>query len=411
MRSPGIIPGFFSRDRKPSLKLLACLTIVFAAAIAVLAVTGAEEHACAICFTIAVYALAVAAALLFAFRQQVGYDPYSYNTIFYAGFSLFAFFIMLMHLVLGVDMIKAPDIYQGIMVIHVLMGSAKNYMFFSAPFLLLFSAGLSISNVSLILHEGKRLVNLLGIILSFLIICGWLSLFYADYYVSGSQMEVMIHELLTNLFAAIYLYFECMLIGTIIADIIAARYEPHKDRDFVIILGCGIRDDGTPTPLLRSRIDRALQFAEAQKELTGKELTFITSGGQGSDEVISESACMRQYLMEQGVPPERIIEENRSVSTFENMKFSKEKIDERDPNAKIAFSTNNYHVFRSGFFAGTAGMRAAGMGARTKWYFWPNAAVREFAGLLTKQKGRQLLILCCMIVFYIILTFLVYLVY
>jgi uncharacterized SAM-binding protein YcdF (DUF218 family) len=90
------------------------------------------------------------------------------------------------------------------------------------------------------------------------------------------------------------------------------------------------------------------------------------------------------------------------------MKFSKEKIMAIDPNAKIAYSTTNYHVFRSGLFARRVKMRAQGIGARTKWYFWPNAAVREFVGLLTQHRGKQILILGSMILLYLTLTFVVF---
>ena len=81
---------------------------------------------------------------------------------------------------------------------------------------------------------------------------------------------------------------------------------------------------------------------------------------------------------------------------------------EIDPGAKIAFSTTNYHVFRSGLFARRVKMRAVGMGAKTKWYFWPNAAVREFAGLLTKHRIKQALILSGMVLIYVVLTLLAY---
>ena len=133
-------------------------------------------------------------------------------------------------------------------------------------------------------------------------------------------------------------------------------------------------------------------------------MTFVTSGGQGPNEVISESACMKRYLMENGIPEDRIIEEDRSANTFQNMKYSKEKIGNAAPGGRIAFSTTNYHVFRSGLFARRAGMRAVGMGAKTKWYFWPNAAVREFVGLLTEHRGKQALILGGMIAGYVALT-------
>ena len=152
------------------------------------------------------------------------------------------------------------------------------------------------------------------------------------------------------------------------------------------------------------RLERALKFYEKHKTETGKEATFITSGGQGSNEVISESLSMKNYLLEHGVPEERIIMEDKSTDTFENMKFSKEKIGKITPDTKIAFSTTNYHVFRSGLFARRVKMRAVGMGARTKWYFWPNAAVREFVGLLTQHKLKQALILGGVVAFYVILT-------
>ena len=54
-------------------------------------------------------------------------------------------------------------------------------------------------------------------------------------------------------------------------------------------------------------------------------------------------------------------------------------------------------------------MRAQGMGAKTKWYFWPNAAVREFVGLLTAHRLKQAIILGSMIVFYVVLTLVAYL--
>ena len=160
--------------------------------------------------------------------------------------------------------------------------------------------------------------------------------------------------------------------------------------------------------MARGRIDRALRFAEKQEALTGKAPIFVTSGGRGPDEPVSESASMKRYLLEQGVPESRILEEDRSASTYENMKFSWEKIRAVDPNGKVAFSTTNYHVFRSGLYARRVKMRAVGMGAKTKWYFWPNAAVREFVGLLTEHKLKQGLIFGGMIVFYVVLTFLAY---
>ena len=399
---------FYSRETKPSLKPLYILTAVVLAMVVGLSLTGFSNHSGAICMVLALYFLSVAFILRWRFMEQIKYAPYSYNTIFYAGFGLFALAISLMYIILTFSMLRESEYQTAYSVLSTIAGSAKTFMLLSAPFILIFSIAMIVSNISLIRHEGGSFVNFLGIILSALFLGGWTFLFAVDMYVTGSMIEVMVHDVWTGFFASICLYVECMVLGTIIADFIAARHEPDKDKDYMLILGCAIRKDGTPTPLLRGRIDRAIEFYEAQKTETGKELTFITSGGQGSDEVISESACMKRYLMEQGIPEERIIEENKSTNTLENMLFSKEKIDERGGEPKVAFSTTNYHVFRSGFFARSAGMKAEGIGAPTKWYFWPNAAVREFVGLLTKRKGLQLTILGIMAVCFAVLTVLTY---
>lgn len=399
---------FDTLNKKPKLWNVAALSGVLLAILAVLLLRGAERNAAAISLSLSAYLLIVLVLLGRAFCGQLRYNPYSYNTIFYMGIALFLLAVLFLQLRLSVLLIRRPEEYTADGILHLLLGSAKNYMLLTSPFLLVFSAALCVSNISLIRHEGFRGVNVLGIILSVLLVGGELFLLFFDYAVSGSQRQVMIHDLIANLFAAVYLYFECMLLGIIIADAIVVSYEPEPDKDFLIILGCGIRKDGTPSPLLRGRIDRALRFADKQKALTGKEPVFVTSGGKGPDEPISESASMKRYLLEQGVPEARIVEEDRSTDTLENMKFSKEKIRALDPEAKVAFATTNYHVFRGGLCARRVKMRAVGMGAKTKWYFWPNAAVREFVGLLTEHRLKQGLILGGMAAFYLVLTLLAY---
>lgn len=98
---------------------------------------------------------------------------------------------------------------------------------------------------------------------------------------------------------------------------------------------------------------------------------------------------MRDYLVSRGVNPSRIVLEDRFATTNENMEFSKKVIEEhagRDASELlVGFSTTNYHVFRGYVCAHRAGMTAQGMGSRTRAYFWPNAFLREFAGLLASR--------------------------
>ena len=399
---------FDTRNKKPKLYNLLIQALFVLLIVILLVRKDAARYAALTSALIGLFLLAAVGQLIVAFCRQIQYNPYSYNTIYYMGFSLFLLAVAVMQLRITLLLIRYPQVYQANEILHILLDSAKNFMYYSSPFLLLFSIALCVSNISLIRHEGRRLVNILGILLSFLLVAGLVLLFTFDRYASGSRLQVMLHDLAAIIFAAVYLYFECMLIGAIVADVIAARYEPEPDKDFLIILGCGFRKDGSPSPLLRGRLDRALRFAEKQEAATGKAPIFVTSGGQGPDEVCSESACMKRYLLEQGVPEERILEEDRSTDTFENMKYSKAQIWKVNPQGKVAFATTNYHVFRSGLYARRVKMRAVGMGADTKWYFWPNASVREFVGLLTEHRGKQILIFGSLILTYTILTILAY---
>ena len=87
-------------------------------------------------------------------------------------------------------------------------------------------------------------------------------------------------------------------------------------------------------------------------------------------------------------PADRVLVEDQSRNTEQNMEFSKKLIEERDGSAddkNVIFVTTNYHVFRSGVWAGLAGLRAEGLGSETKWWFWPNAFIRECIGLLANR--------------------------
>ena len=268
----------------------------------------------------------------------------------------------------------------------------------STPFLLIFSLLLSISNIKLIKKEGKRLSNLLGILLSFVLLSGVVIIFIMfmksvllDYLtITPKKMAI---NLTRGIISSIFVYFECNLLATLFLARKAGRHKPKYDKDFIIILGCGIREDGTLYPLLRGRADRAINFYKEQLEKTGKKAVFIPSGGQGPDEIMPEGEAIKRYLIEQGIPEEQIMAETRSLNTLQNMQFSKEIIDSNSSDANIAFSTTNYHVFRGGMLASSVGMNADGMGAKTKWYFWPNSLIREFVGMLVKERKIHIFLL------------------
>ena len=252
--------------------------------------------------------------------------------------------------------------------------------------LMIFGLMMTISNVGLLLKEGKSWRNILGILLSAAFLLGITGLALLTYFSLSSNLSFDPKDsavvIARGIIASLIVYFECNLFSTLLHCQLAGRHKPKYDKDFIIILGCGIKEDGTLYPLLKGRADRAIEFAQDQVEATGKKPYFIPSGGQGPDECMPEGEAIKKYLLFRGIPEELILPETESVNTLQNMKFSKRIIDAKKPDGEILFSTTNYHVFRSGILAGDVGMNADGMGARTKWYFWPNALIREFIGLI-----------------------------
>ncbi len=147
-----------------------------------------------------------------------------------------------------------------------------------------------------------------------------------------------------------------------------------------------------------------------QKDKTGKDIVFIPSGGKGDDEVISEADAIKNYLLECGIPEDRILAEDRSANTFENLKNAKELIrqDAKTDDPKVAFSTTNYHVFRTGVFASQQGIKAEGIGAKTKRYFWINAFIREFIAALVSEWKTHLAFILTWLVLIVSMVGIVY---
>ena len=98
---------------------------------------------------------------------------------------------------------------------------------------------------------------------------------------------------------------------------------------------------------------------------------------------------MKKYLLEQGIPEESILMEDKSNNTWQNIKYSKQVIEKDNGTAegvKAAFATTNYHIFRGYTLSDEHHLDVEGISAKTKWYFFPNAFLREFAGLLAAKK-------------------------
>lgn len=157
----------------------------------------------------------------------------------------------------------------------------------------------------------------------------------------------------------------------------------NKNCDFIIVHGAGLLNGKTVSPLLAGRLNKGIEVFES----SGKKAKIIVSGGQGSDETISEAEAMKNYLLEKGISEHDIIMEDRSTTTLENMIFSKKIMDQMMSQYRVIFVTNDYHVFRTGTYAKQIGLKADGVGCKTAFYYWPNAFIREYIAIILKYKA------------------------
>lgn len=147
-----------------------------------------------------------------------------------------------------------------------------------------------------------------------------------------------------------------------------------ENPEAVIVLGCQVRGE-EPSLMLQRRLDAALEVLEQNPEAL-----CVVSGGQGSGEDISEAEAMKRYLTERGVSSDRIILEDRSVSTRENIRFSAELLKERGL-SRAVIATNEFHQYRAGIYAKRNGLTAGHHSGRTPLYNLLNYTVREWAAL------------------------------
>lgn len=163
----------------------------------------------------------------------------------------------------------------------------------------------------------------------------------------------------------------CLLvIGVLYAGLVAfvavSGYAnpPTGQEKVLVVLGAGLRRD-KPSTLLRYRLDKAYDYAMAHPDVF-----VVTSGGQGRDEWVPEGQAMRDYLIEKGLPPERVVAENASTSTEENFSLSLELLQQYgfDENTPIVYVSNAFHCYRAGCYAKRAGFtQVTSLPSATPW--------------------------------------------
>lgn len=130
-----------------------------------------------------------------------------------------------------------------------------------------------------------------------------------------------------------------------------AQNNKPDEPEVLIVLGCKVNGD-VPSKMLKRRLDTAY---DVLSENDGT--VCIVSGGQGHNEQYSEASVMKKYLVEKGIASDRIIEEDKSVDTDENIKFSLDKIDGYGLSHDVSIVTDGFHQYRAKLIAEKYGLK------------------------------------------------------
>ena len=202
-------------------------------------------------------------------------------------------------------------------------------------------------------------------------------LFYTFMPLVGLKFPVLA-KYTTGIFTAV-LVLGLLVVGTTEAIIIKKSFgDPKQQVDYVVVLGAKVNKHG-PSVSLWDRICAAYEYAEAHPEDI-----LILSGGQGTDEPITEAECMYRELVELGIHPGQLRMEDEATSTWENLKFSLDLIEAETGirPSKIGVLSSEYHLFRASLFAKACGVEFVGIPARTsRWGQRINHFMREVAGV------------------------------
>lgn len=153
--------------------------------------------------------------------------------------------------------------------------------------------------------------------------------------------------------------------------------QPQADgtNAYAIVLGAKVNENGEPSLSLQYRLETAVAYLEQYPHVK-----VIVSGGQGKEEPVSEAELMQTYLLEAGIAADRVLQENASTSTFENLSFSKKLLPEGETGVTIISS--DFHLTRAQYLAGKLDLEVDVVSARTPKSVEEKLRLRERAALL-----------------------------
>lgn len=208
--------------------------------------------------------------------------------------------------------------------------------------------------------------NYLFLLLGILIIC--LVLFHRKI----NKKQIMILKVLLIGLLLIFVFVEIKIISF-------SNRQYEQNADYVILLGSGVTNNG-PSLDLQRRLEAAYDC------LIDNDSLIIVTGGKGKNEPVSEALCAKNYLVDKGIDEGRIILEDNSFSTYENLLNSKKIIEEKGDsvkNKRILIVSSCFHLYRADYISRKLGYDdmtcKASLGVV---YLWPYSYTREFFALV-----------------------------
>lgn len=170
-----------------------------------------------------------------------------------------------------------------------------------------------------------------------------------------------------------------LIVGVTECLVIHASFgSDDTDFEYLVVLGAKVRAD-RPSLSLMNRIDAAYDYLTAHPDTIA-----VVTGGQGEDEPTTEAQCMYDHLTQRGIDPSRIWMEDKATSTWENLHFTLDLIEEKTGTrpTKIGVLSSEYHLFRASLFAKECGVEFVGIPAKTTILSLKiNYFMREVAGV------------------------------
>lgn len=207
-----------------------------------------------------------------------------------------------------------------------------------------------------------------------------LLLFYGIYRIKINGIRMRMWEQQRGKVFLIFLAMTVMVIAaTAIIEtvcMVGAAMNRPPENVTAVVLGCSVKGTN-PSTILKERMDAAFVYLQENPSAL-----CILSGGQGPGEDISEAECMYRYLTEQGIESGRLLLEDKSVTTEENLLFSKEILNERGLGNRITIVTSEFHSYRAGIMAEKIGLESYSTPSSTMILYLPTYYVRELYGIL-----------------------------